>query len=342
MKKILVIQTAFAGDLILTLPLVEAAHAMLAPCSIDLLCIPGTADLLRSHPDVEGILPYDKRGDPAGILLLIRWRSKLRTAGYDIVLSPHRSFRSALLALFTRAPRRISFDTSAGGGRFWTDRVPYCSGLHEVDRVCSLLRPLVDDPPPGLQPRLYPGAAEEERVDAFLRREGIDHPIVCVAPGSVWATKRWLPEGYASFIRAIAGEGFGVVLVGGASDRDLCAGIREAAAVEICRSAAGELSLLETAALIRRARLLVGNDSAPVHMASAVGTPVVDIYGATSPAFGFTPRGVPHRIVRYAGLPCHPCAIHGGERCPDSRYDFACMKRIAWEEVRDAARELLA
>lgn len=341
MNKILVIQTAFAGDLILTLPLIQSAHALLAPCAVDVLCIPATADLLRFHPAVAEILPYEKRNDRSGALLLTRWRNKLRAAKYDIVLSPHRSLRSALLACFTRAPRRVSFTLSSGAARCYTDLVPYRPELHEVDRVCSLLRPLIDSPPAELQPWLYPGEGEEKRIDSFLRHEGIDRPFLGVAPGSVWATKRWVPEGYASLIRALAEEGFGVVLVGGESDRGLCARIRAAAGEEMCRSAAGELTLLETAELLRRARLLIGNDSAPVHIASAVGTPVVDIYGATSPSFGFTPRGVPHRIVQHAGLPCHPCAIHGGDRCPNKRYDFACMRRISWREVHAAARELL-
>jgi heptosyltransferase-2 len=154
----------------------------------------------------------------------------------------------------------------------------------------------------------------------------------------VWATKRWTEEGFAELGRAFA-EGFRIVLVGGPDDAALCERIAAALPTGAV-NAAGALSFLASAALIWKARVLVSNDSAPVHVASAMGTPVVEIFGATAPAFGFTPYEVPHRIVERSDLACKPCAIHGGAHCPIKTFD--CMRGLSADNVIQAVRALLA
>ncbi len=330
---VLIIQTAFAGDLVLTTPLIEAAAVCLPGASIDVLCIPTTENLLRNNPRIRHCIAYDKRGGErlTGVL------RRLSRIGYDLCLTPHRSMRSALLARASRAPLRVSFDRSAGGP-LHTHRVPYDPKAHEVRRNLSLLAAIgcsvdVDTPP-----RVYPGEREEVELARILDRLQA-RAFVCVAPGSVWPTKRWTTDGFINLVRMLLPT-HAVVLLGGADDRVLCSSIAAAVNDVRCISVAGELSWLASAALLRAADVLISNDSAPVHIASAVGTPVVEIYGATSPAFGFTPFAVRHRIVEVEGLDCKPCAIHGGERCPQGH--FACMTTLQPGRVYEAAMELLA
>ncbi len=332
--KVLVIQTAFAGDLILTLPLIQELKERSHDAEIHVLCIPSTVSLLDNHPDIGVAHVYDKRAKEPGMLTLSR---TLRNERFDLCLSPHRSLRSAILAFASRARDRISFDNSSG--RFlYTELVPYQKGSHEIHRNVALLEPLGWKPGNPSPPRLYPGEKEKHSVDKFLRDNGCTHPFICIAPGSVWATKRWTPEGFVESIKSFA-KNYAVVLVGGQEDEALCESIRGQVPAGNCFSAAGMLRFLESAELIRRSALLISNDSAPVHIASAVGTPVVEIFGATAPEFGFTAYGVSHEIVQVEGLTCKPCRIHGGHSCPVRTFD--CMKKLEPSRVIEAARRVL-
>ncbi|MBE0556300.1 MAG: glycosyltransferase family 9 protein [Proteobacteria bacterium] len=330
--EILIIQTAFAGDLVLTTPLITAcAEAMHGAC-IDVLCIPSTSGLLENNPHIRDLIVYDKRGGErlGAVMRTISRRS------YDICLTPHRSMRSAILARSSRARIRVSFDRSSGG-LLHTHRVVYDRGVHEVRRNLALLHALDIHPDPDTPPRLYPGSGDMETARAIVERLG-NRPVICFAPGSVWATKRWTEEGFAGLAQKLLGT-HSIVLLGGADDRLLCSRITARVSDARCISTAGDLPYLASAALLQMSGLLVSNDSAPVHIASAVSTPVVEIYGATSPEFGFTPFGVPHRIVQVEGLPCKPCGIHGSERCP--KVHFACMRDLSVDTVYDAVMELV-
>ena len=329
--KYLVIQTAFPGDVVLTLPLAQLLARTRPDSAVDMLVTPRSADLLRNHPSVRRTVCFDKRGSDAGVLGLFRLAGRLSRERYDVALIPHRSLRSALVARLAGIPRRIGFATSSG--RFLlTEHVPYDPHAHEIDRVMSLLRPLGIEP--GRErPRLAPPEEDQRLVDGALRgwRLAPDAALVAVAPGSVWATKRWLPERFASLVARLVEEGFSVVLIGGSEDGELCRRIALASSSDRVMSMAGQLSLLQSAAMIARCALLVSNDSAPMHLAGAVGTPVIAIFGATAPSYGFAPTGTRDRIVETLGLACRPCAIHGGERCPITTFD--CMKEISVERV---------
>lgn len=329
---VLIIQTAFAGDLVLTTPVIQACADTLPDPVIDVLCIPSTAGLLKNHPLLREVIAYDKRGGE-------RMASVMRTLSrrcYDICLTPHRSMRSALLARSSRARVRVSFDRSAGGP-LHTHRVVYDRKAHEVRRNLSLLTALGVTPMLDTPPRLYPSEDDAMQAREIVGRLGV-RPVLCLAPGSVWPTKRWTEHGFADLASALLAT-HSVVLLGGADDRVLCSRIVARVEDARCISMAGELSYLTSAALLREADALVSNDSAPVHIASAVSTPVVEIFGATSPAFGFTPFAVPHRIVELEGLPCKPCGIHGSIRCPEGH--FSCMKDLSVETVYGAVMDLL-
>ncbi len=336
--KILIVQTAFLGDLILTLPLIQAIKETLPAAHVWSLVIPTTAEVLAGHPAVHGCLVYDKRGGQKGLFGLGRMVRRVRDEGFDLALIPHRSLRSALLTFLAGIPRRVGFGSSAGFFLF-THRVHHRKGLHEADRNLDLWRAL------GYQPALRPPKLylqDEDRAHArrFLARQGIphNHAPVGVAPGSVWPTKRWFPEGFSRVIRNLREKmGMQIVLLGSMADRELCLMIARQAGGGI-PVAAGQLALLPAAALMERCRLVLSNDSAAAHLAAAVGRPVVAIFGPTVPEFGFGPFGQEHLIVQ-AQVDCRPCGKHGGRRC--RRKSLRCMREITPEKVLDAVVKLL-
>jgi heptosyltransferase-2 len=331
--RILVVQTAFPGDVVLTLPLVQALRKAFPGSEVDLAATPKASQLLTNHPQIGEVIVFDKRSRDSGLGGLLRTAGKIRRKAYGTAIVPHRSLRSAALVLLSRIPTRIGFTTSALS-TFLTHRVPYEASAHEVDRNLSLLGPLgVVTHAPVEYPWLYPSSEDKRKVTSFLENAHLNPTgaFVAVAPGTVWNTKRWPEEHFASLLDLLTGAGYRVVLVGGPEDEQLCNRIAQKNPQGMVVSSAGGFTFLQSAELIGRARLLVSNDSAPVHIASAMHTPVVAIFGATVPGFGFAPYGAAHRIVERSGLACRPCSIHGGKKCPIST--FECMLTIPPQEV---------
>jgi heptosyltransferase-2 len=340
MKRYLVIQTAFIGDAILTLPLVQALKNVEVETSVDVLVIPRTSGLFSNHPAVSEILVFDKNSRDRGLTGLQRVARLIAQHQYEAALVPHRSIRSALLPWLGRIPTRIGFDRSAG----WfllTQTVRYEQSLHEVDRNLSLLKPLGMNVDGKILPDLYPSEEDIQAVDAFLMQSNLkdQSSLIGIAPGSVWNTKRWLKERYSELTRRLVEMGFGVILVGGEQDRQLCQEMRSGAASPRVAIAAGQLSLLQSAELIRRCKAFVSNDSAPLHLATAMRTPVVAIFGSTVPEFGFAPYGDKSFVLETKGLSCRPCSAHGRKRCPIKT--FECMENISTELVFNKVQEMV-
>ena len=331
-RSVVVIQTAFIGDVILTLPLVQAVRALYPQASIDLVVVPKSKELFDNHPDVRGVIVYDKRGIDRGIRGLRKVAQLLRSRSYDLALIPHRSLRSAALARLAGIPERVGFNRSAGR-ILLTAAAIYRRDIHEIDRNLSLLERVAGTSPARQLPRLFPSSADAKRIDRLLIELEIGSPetLVAIAPGTVWNTKRWLKERFASLAVNFDDAGYEVLLVGGADDHALCTDIRTLSGSLRVHNVSGMLTLLQSAELIRRCSLLVCNDSAPMHLAAAVGTPTVAVFGATVPSFGFGPSGPDDAIVETTGLKCRPCSIHGGDTCPVKTFD--CMVNISHERV---------
>jgi heptosyltransferase-2 len=335
-NKILIIQTAFPGDVVLTTPLIRAAKENFQHSEVYFLLIPDTQNLLKNNPHLKEVIVYDKKrkGGPGF------WKTlnRVRRLKIDLALIPHRSFRSAFLAELANCKRRVGFNSSVGK-IFLTDQVVYRLDRHEIERNLSLLSFFGIEQRPIL-PELFPGPQEFSGVEKLLSKNGasFSDEMVCIAPGSVWATKRWLPEGFARVAeKLIQEEKIKVILIGSAGDKvlaDSIAGMMKKKPVNAC----GELSLLESAALISKARMVLSNDSAPTHMAVAMRTPVVTIFGSTVPEFGFYPYGEGNGIIQKQ-LYCRPCGIHGRNRCPEKH--FRCMKEISAEEVFKTVQQKL-
>jgi heptosyltransferase-2 len=324
---ILVVQTAFLGDVVLTLPVVQTLRELRPGIGVDMLVTPRAAAAIAGHPDIREVILYDKRGADSGAGGFFRILREVRRRGYACALIPHRSVRSALLARMAGIPVRAGFDTSAGRFLF-TVKIPYRREAHEIERNLTLLGAIGVGAPPVRPARLYPSAADSGAVDAFLGPAGTGSgmPMIVIAPGTLWNTKRWPAERYSELARALLEQGYRVVLVGGPDDAPLCGTIGAGLEGRGMLNACGRFTVLGSAELMRRAAVVVCNDSAPLHLAGGVGTPVLAIFGATVPSFGFGPIGPGDGIVETSGLPCRPCSIHGGDRCPIGT--FECMTSI--------------
>jgi len=325
----LIVDTSFLGDVLCAEPLVRAAARLHPGEPVDFLTSPGAAPLLHGHPQLRSVLVYDKRRADRGVSGMLRAARRLRQASYARAWSTHRSWRTALLLKLARISERVGFE-GASGSFLYSRRVPYRKDLHEIERNLEFA-----GGGPWEAPRVYPGESESLRASE-LAPEGA---FVVVAPGSIWATKRWPEEHFAVLVRTLASGGAPVVLLGGPDDRELCQRIARAADGNLVTDLTGRTSLRESYALIARAACLVCNDSAPMHLGVAAGVPVIGIYCSTVPAFGFAPRGPRDVVLEIDGLDCRPCGIHGHPACP--RGHFRCGRDLAPEQVLAEVRRRL-
>ena len=339
-RKILIIQTAFPGDVILTTPLIAALKQEYPDACIDFLTTPLCANLPETHPDLHQVIIFDKRHRHRGLLNLIHFaRNRLRTAHYDLAVIPHRSFRSAAMAWIAQIPHRVGFDRSAGRFLF-TQVIKYQKQLHEVERNISLLAPS-QIVPFAYPPKIFPTEQDRQIISRFFQEQAISvtFPMIAIAPGSVWETKKWLKTYFAELCSLIHRKYQALIfLIGGASDQILCEWIRENSDANVLNTA-GRFTFRQSAELISRCQLLICNDSAPLHLGVAAQIPVMAIFGPTVPAIGFYPYGKKHIIIEKT-LDCRPCAIHGGDKCPINT--FECMKGITPETVFNAVKRQLS
>ena len=329
----LVVQTAFLGDVVLTTPLLAALAERHGP--LDVVTTPAAAPLLETLPAVRSVRRYDKRGTERGLTGLLTIVRALRAERYETAYLPHRSLRSALLARLARVPRRVGFHD--GWPSLYTEVKRRPAAGHEIDRLLALadVKP-PHQTPPALVTTLADRAAAERVLREGSLGGGAGEPFVALAPGSIWGSKRW--PYYAELAERLAAR-VAVVVVGSPADREL----GEAIVAAVGRSggravnACGRLSLRESAALIGKAVALVTNDSAPLHLAAAAGTPIVALFGPTLPTFGFGPRGPRDVALGVEDLTCRPCSRHGPARCPLGHHH--CMRRLAPEQVLAALEE---
>ncbi len=315
--------------MILATPLIER---LAREGEVHVVATPANAAVLANHPAVTSVIVYDKRETDAGLGGLRRVAARLRATGATTAYMAQGSWRTAALARLAGL-QSVGFETSAGRW-LYTRRVAYRTDWHHAQRLWALAsRPRGTEPvvPEQLRPSLFPGADDHARVTALLASAGVgaDEPLVALAPGSVWATKRW-PS-----YDALAGElvvglpDARVVVLGAAGDAPLAAAIRDAVQQRggpPVLDATGELSLLGSAALLSRCVVLVTNDSAPLHLASAMNTPTVALFGPTVPSMGFGPLADRRVTMGRDALTCRPCSAHGGQACPLGHW--RCMRDL--------------
>ena len=340
----LLVDTSFLGDVLCAEPMVRRAAELWPDEPVDFLAQPSGAGMLAGHPALRALKAFDKRGAHRGAGGMLRMARELRAAGYARAVCSHRSWRTAMLLRLAGIPVRTCFH-NASGAWLYTQKVRYPAELHEIQRNLALVEAAArgraapaGTAPPWTAPRMYPSDQERARAAALVPERG----FVAVAPGSIWATKRWPAESFRALVQDLTQAGQVVALVGGPDDRELCAGIAEggAAAGGSVLDLAGQTSLRESYAVLERAACLVSNDSAPMHLGVAAGIPVVALFCSTVPSFGFAPRG-PHDVVlEVDGLACRPCGIHGHPECPEQH--FRCGRDLPVAAVLSAVRERLA
>ena len=251
------------------------------------------------------------------------------------ILSLHQSFRTGLMLALSKIPIRIGY-TTASLSFALTDRFPYRKGIHEIDRQRILLR--------GIDPDILPlkdGRRGTELQVHFNPQPGyFKEPIIVIAPGSVWETKKWPPIYFQELIATLlAKTSHTISLIGSASDAELCSAIMPKEHKGRVLNLAGTMTLDQTISHIQQSVLLIANDSAPIHLASLVNCPTIAIFGPTHPAFGFGPLSE-QSIVMQKDLACRPCSIHGQKSCPLGSH--ACMREIRSQEIAEQALKYLS
>ncbi len=331
-KKILFVQTAFIGDVILSTPLPRALKTTFPNAAIDVLVIPQTAIIYRNNPDISNIYTFDKRNIFKRVPAFLRLLLSLRRRKYDLAVSVHVSFTSSIIMLLSGVKTRVGYPRQ----KLANLKPEFQKGIPVVRRSLQLMKAFTDQQFEH-QTLLYPTIEESERVDSFIQERGLaSNKLISIAPGSVWETKKWPAKYYSRLIALITGTGYKCVLIGGSGDHALCESIITDSGVEAI-NAAGKFTLLESAVLINRSRLIVCNDSSPLHLANAVKTPVLAFFGPTVRRFGFFPYQAFDRVLEIS-LPCRPCGKHGHDKCPQGH--FKCMLSIYPEQAYEVFKEM--
>ncbi len=285
----------------------------------------GNESLLHNSPFLNNVLIWDKKKNK--VREILRLLGIIRNAKFDVVINLQRFASSGILTAFSGAKEKIGFDKNPFSFLFDT-KIPHVIGTlehpgkHEVERCLTTIQHLTDEKFQG--PVLYPSAADQSKVKEFL-----DGPFITISPASVWFTKQTPPEVWKDFISQVSG--YKIYLLGAAGDFLLCKSI--ASGNENVGNLAGKLSLLQSAALMSKAKMNYTNDSAPMHLCSAMNAPVTAVYCSTIPAFGFGPLSDKSFVVEsHEVLSCRPCGLHGYKSCPLGH--FKCSHILSEDLVK--------
>lgn len=344
LQRVAVLETAYVGDVVMTSVLARSIRRVLPEATVVLIARSGPSQLAIGL-GYQQVLKYDKRGLDAGWHGIDKLARQLRDEGFDALIVPHRSARSALVAWRSKIAIRVGYAGPRLGVPLsglltraaFTHPVPFAgAGSTFTGRLLDLLAPL-GIPASEKQPRYRTSVESKTRVSDLLSEHQIGPAgLVALAPGSVWPTKRWPAKHWARLIDALADEGATPIVVGSEDERPLFDEISDAAAASQLLVDGVGTTLDQAAELMRRCRVLVAGDTGLLHLGLAVQTPAVALFGPTDPAQHDWPKGT--RVVALR-LECQPCSAHGHERCPEQHH--RCMQELTVAEVLAAARSRL-
>lgn len=314
MKRILVIQTAFLGDVILATPVLSELKRLYPNARLDMLVKKGNESLLLNNPHLQELHVLNKsNGKWKAIFGLIK---EFRKNEYDLVINLHRFGSSGLITAFSKGKKRYGFRKNPFSF-LYTKRFDHKigDGTHEVERNLSVIEEFGAEK--RVRPELYPSEMDQKKVQEYVKKD-----YFCIAPASVWFTKQLPAEKWIELIQKLDSEAT-VYILGAPNDKELGDSIIEKSNHSGVVNLAGKLSLLQSAALMKTATRSYVNDSGPLHLASSVNANVTAFFCSTVPDFGFGPLSDDSEIKQVEGLDCRPCGIHGHKACPKGHFDCA-------------------
>jgi heptosyltransferase-2 len=332
--RILVIRFSSLGDLVLMIPMLRALRIKYPTAIIEVVTKARFADLFKAVRDIDRLHLLEKE-DITG---LFKMAAHLRRHKYDLLIDAHNVIRSRTLSLLLKADYKVRLKKEHMKKILLIRGRPMPAGefSSQIDRYLKITDSIGVPHPE--KPVLL-NISEDIRlvVQEKLDRNGRDaRDLIAIAPGARWTPKRWPEESFRKVALDLAEKGFCVILVGSGNERELCERIRKGNPLII--NLAGSLKIHETAAALEISRCLVTNDSAPMHIAEAVDTPVVAIFGPTVREFGFSPH-LPHSIVIDNVLECRPCSRNGATPC---RFEtLECLTSIGNERVLESVAKIL-
>ena len=310
--KILIIQTAFIGDVILATAVAEKLHQKYPDAQIDFTLRKGNEGLLTGHPFINTVFVWDKKQNKIKNLFLLS--KQIRSNKYDTVVNLQRFSSSGILAGFSGAKEIIGFDKNPLSFLF-TKKIKHEIGneKHEVERNQQLLESLTNAD--ASKPKLYPSKENKDAVERYKNSQ-----YVCLAPTSVWFTKQYPKEKWVELCNQIS-PSLIIYLLGAPGDSAACDWIKNNSTNKNIINLAGKLNFLESAALMSNAEMNFVNDSAPMHIASAMNAKTTAIFCSTVPSFGFGPLADDSIIIETKEqLDCRPCGLHGHKACPKGHF----------------------
>ncbi len=313
MNKILIIQTAFLGDVILTTPVISELKRLYPAAQIDFLVKKGNQSLLENNPYLNEVFTFDKSiGKWKDIARLVK---QFRAEQYDFVINLQRFASSGIIAGFSKGKKIYGFKKNPISFLFSKKFAHNIgNGTHEVERNLSLITEFGAQSV--VRPNLFPSENDKAKVEQFQQQK-----YYCLAPASVWFTKQLPKHKWIELIQKLPNDS-NIYLLGAPNDAKLCNEIILEAKRENTFSLCGELSLLQSAALMRDAERNYVNDSGPLHLASSVNAKVTAFFCSTVPGFGFGPLSEDCEVKEVKNLDCRPCGLHGHKECPKG--DFEC------------------
>jgi ADP-heptose:LPS heptosyltransferase len=335
-KEVLVIRTAYIGDVVMTLPILKPLKELFPTARISFLTAARAGDVLKNNPFVDEVIAYDPFWFyPTSVASYWEFIKHMRTRTFDLVIEARADIREILLLAWPlKAKYRLSYDVG-GGGYLLTHKVPFRGIQHKVEYHLDMVRYL------GYSGRelewgIYLTDDELSNVRELMGRHAIERPFVAVHPGSRLPLKRWPPDRYAAVSDELAGRcNMQVVLLGAGDEKpivDAVASAMKHKPISLC----GELSLREMAGVLSEAALLICNDSAPMHIAASMGTPTVALFGP-SRSRETGPYGGSHCVVEKEFRCRAGCDTTS---CRHDRYN-ACLADITALDVLDAAEALI-
>lgn len=338
-QKVLIIKFLGIGDVLFTTPMVRKLSEEYPHLNITYLTSTLCAPVLRNNSNINTVLTYDMPplktlvrhpGSLLSVLFL------LRKKGFDVTIIAHRSLSSILFAYFTGSPIRIGFDYK-GRGFLLNSKVLLKKNEYAPALYMKLLQDVCGDKD-NLGLELNPTREEV----AFAREvfSSVQGDTIAVAPGggkNAWMTmlcKRWTQQGYAEIISRLSGK-HNILILGSKDDVEVSTAIKKNISCPVI-DLTGKTTLCQASAVLQQCRLFIGCDSSLLHIAAAMGTPTVSIFGPTNPEY-FAPKGDKHVVVK-SETACGPCFTYGeSPKCEDN----VCMKSIRAEDVLSAVGELL-